>query len=368
MKFQRKLQIFISSTYTDLIRERQVAVSAILENGHIPAGMELFAAGDEEQMQVIRRWIDNSDIFILLLGKRYGSIESKSKKSYTHLEYEYAIQRKIPFFAIVLSDSFFNAKVKNGEGLETFSEKSNPAKFSEFYNLVTSKMCSFADDEKDIKLKIWQSIRDLEFRHEFNGWVSAQEIPDNTKVIEDFSSMVNKVSQLQDENNRLKDKINKLESTSKEKEKFDGRTFEELVRLLQDTKVTLKIEKQKEVTITLLKALNTLSSTLASGVSNAATSSENERQIFYEVARPLVVYGIMQADKTPSGVHWKRFALSDLGKRFLYQLRTTIKDVQPKEEKQKNVKESSKQPNKKRSSDYPTEQIFEREGARQASI
>ena len=81
MKFQRKLQIFISSTYTDLIRERQVAVSAILENGHIPAGMELFAAGDEEQMQVIRRWIDNSDIFILLLGKRYGSIESKSKKS-----------------------------------------------------------------------------------------------------------------------------------------------------------------------------------------------------------------------------------------------------------------------------------------------
>jgi hypothetical protein len=55
---KRKLQIFVSSTYTDLRAERQSAVEAILKAGHIPAGMKLFIAGDESQWQTIRRWIE----------------------------------------------------------------------------------------------------------------------------------------------------------------------------------------------------------------------------------------------------------------------------------------------------------------------
>ena len=43
----KKLQVFVSSTYTDLIEERQAAVQAILDAGHIPAGMELFKLGME---------------------------------------------------------------------------------------------------------------------------------------------------------------------------------------------------------------------------------------------------------------------------------------------------------------------------------
>ncbi|PBO90032.1 hypothetical protein CI711_19850 [Shigella boydii] len=46
----RKFQVFISSTFTDLIEERQAAVSAILTAGHIPAGMELFKPGDRSQL------------------------------------------------------------------------------------------------------------------------------------------------------------------------------------------------------------------------------------------------------------------------------------------------------------------------------
>lgn len=59
----KKLQVFVSSTYTDLIEERQAAVEAILDAGHIPAGMELFKAG-KSQMKTIRKWIDESDIYI----------------------------------------------------------------------------------------------------------------------------------------------------------------------------------------------------------------------------------------------------------------------------------------------------------------
>src|ERR1700751_4047573 len=84
---KRKLQVFVSSTYEDLKDERQAAVEAILTAGHIPAGMELFAAGDQSQMEVIKRWIDESDVYLLILGGRYGSVEPRTKLSYKELEY-----------------------------------------------------------------------------------------------------------------------------------------------------------------------------------------------------------------------------------------------------------------------------------------
>lgn len=87
---KKKLQVFISSTYIDLIAERQAAVEAILDAGHIPAGMELFQAGSQSQKETIERWIDESDVYLLILGSRYGSIEPDSKMSYTHWEYDYA--------------------------------------------------------------------------------------------------------------------------------------------------------------------------------------------------------------------------------------------------------------------------------------
>jgi hypothetical protein len=89
----KKMQVFISSTYTDLIEERQKAVEAILNAGHIPAGMELFKAG-RSQMETIKKWIDESDVYCLLLGGRYGSIEEESGLSYTELEYKYAVSKK----------------------------------------------------------------------------------------------------------------------------------------------------------------------------------------------------------------------------------------------------------------------------------
>jgi hypothetical protein len=99
---KRKLQIFVSSTYQDLHSERQAAVDAILRAGHIPAGMELFAAGDTSQLETIFRWIDESDIYMLILGSRYGSVDEASGKSYTQIEYEYAITAGKRFFAVVL--------------------------------------------------------------------------------------------------------------------------------------------------------------------------------------------------------------------------------------------------------------------------
>jgi len=46
-----------------------------------------------------------NQIYILILGGRYGSIEPESGKSYTQIEYKYALQKGIPVFAVVLSTS-----------------------------------------------------------------------------------------------------------------------------------------------------------------------------------------------------------------------------------------------------------------------
>ncbi|PCS18553.1 hypothetical protein RU89_GL000126 [Lactococcus cremoris] len=47
---------------------------------------------------------------MLILGGRYGSVEEKSQKSYTRLEYEYAISKGIPIFSVVLTDDFLKEK------------------------------------------------------------------------------------------------------------------------------------------------------------------------------------------------------------------------------------------------------------------
>ena len=49
----KKYQVFISSTYKDLIEARAKVRDAILSMYHFPVGMELFGAANEEQWQII---------------------------------------------------------------------------------------------------------------------------------------------------------------------------------------------------------------------------------------------------------------------------------------------------------------------------
>ena len=88
----RKLQVFVSSTYSDLVDVRLAAMEAILAAGHIPAAMEQFSPGDETAWEKIKRWIRQSDGYLLILGGRYGSREPLSGRGYVELEYDYALE------------------------------------------------------------------------------------------------------------------------------------------------------------------------------------------------------------------------------------------------------------------------------------
>ena len=181
----KKLQVFVSSTYTDLFEERQAAVEAILDAGHIPAGMELFKAGNESQLKTIYKWIDESDVYMLILGGRYGSIDEKSGKSYTQLEYEYALSKDIPVFAVVLSPSFLTNKI-NTLGLDRIMEQIAPDKYQSFKSLVMSKIIREVDDCKDIKISIYTTLHDFIDTYNLTGWTKEL---DNEIKIEEICSL-----------------------------------------------------------------------------------------------------------------------------------------------------------------------------------
>jgi hypothetical protein len=95
MLSQNRYQIFVSSTYEDLKIERQQVAQAILELEHFPAGMEIFPASNETQWELIKKFIAESDYFIVVVGGRYGSVDAAGA-SYTEKEFDYAQELGIP--------------------------------------------------------------------------------------------------------------------------------------------------------------------------------------------------------------------------------------------------------------------------------
>lgn len=221
---QRKLQVFVSSTYLDLKEERQAAVEAILMAGHIPAGMELFASEDKTQMEVIKKWIDESDVYLLILGGRYGSIDKESGKSYTHLEYDYAVENGKAYFAVVVRDEAQIERVnKNGD---QFDEQDNRQKFRDFKATVTSKIVKYWSDSKDIQLSIIQTLSRYAEHEDLVGWVRADTATNIGPIAEELAK-------LSKENEQLRSKVALLESFGEGEQKYHGLTFEQMKNQLE---------------------------------------------------------------------------------------------------------------------------------------
>lgn len=68
---EKKYQIFISSTFKDLKIARLKVRDAVLSMYHFPVGMEMFGALDEDQWEVIKRDIDASDYYVLIITIRF---------------------------------------------------------------------------------------------------------------------------------------------------------------------------------------------------------------------------------------------------------------------------------------------------------
>jgi len=98
MNQQKRYQIFVSSTFADLEEERGKVMETILNFDCFPAGMEMFPAMDEEIFEYIKRIINDSDCYLLIIGGRYGSVADDGV-SWTEKEYDYAVSKGKPVIA-----------------------------------------------------------------------------------------------------------------------------------------------------------------------------------------------------------------------------------------------------------------------------
>lgn len=163
----KRYQIFVSSTFSDLQDERQAVMQALLSLDHFPAGMELFPASDEDQWALIKGVIDDSDYYVLVVGGRYGST-TEAGISYTEMEFDYARLRKKPVLAFVHQNPGLipAGKTDLGDGarakLEAFRKKVEDGRHVKYW--------ISADD---LRAKVIQSISAETKRNPQEGWVRA---------------------------------------------------------------------------------------------------------------------------------------------------------------------------------------------------
>lgn len=320
---RKKLQVFVSSTYTDLREERQAAVEAILKAGHLPAGMELFAAGDQSQLDTIRRWIDESDVFMLILGTRYGSIDPNTSLSYIELEYDYAIEKNIPVFAVVINEESIDSKLKQFG--RSAIEQERPRELQLFREKILSRICSFFTHPADVKLAVHETLADFVARHSFSGWVRAEDVASVATLVNELSRATQRVRELESEvmelQSRLSDVYRKVGVPTEEE-------LEDLAALLATTNVK-HIREGEEWSFSLLEWLFLYRDSLVRGVSNHASAPDWESFLYYNICPKLAVQELAAsegaADKT-----WRRFALTARGRALLAYL--DRKRVQPSPE------------------------------------
>ncbi|QAS52321.1 DUF4062 domain-containing protein [Halobacillus litoralis] len=210
----KKLQVFVSSTFLDLKEERQKAVEGILRAGHIPAGMELFTAASKSQWQVIEEWIKESDILMLILGGKYGSIDHDTGKSYTQLEYEFALKHDIPVFAIVLSDQYLANKKSKDIQMEIYErdvKEPNIDKYENFKKLVLSNLVRYTENISEIATEVSYSLQNFvrkdAIEYKFRGWVRSTEL--NQGNLDETTSQNNKLFKMDED--LLNEAINTIE-------------------------------------------------------------------------------------------------------------------------------------------------------------
>lgn len=203
----KRYQIFISSTYTDLQEERQEVLKSVLKLRHIPVGMEHFVATNKEQFDYIKRLLDETDYYIIIVGNRYGS-QADDGISYTEKEFDYAVSLGIPVIACIHSNP--DSLPVNKSDLELDAKQ----KLQEFRNKVMHhRMVSYFNWENpsalsaEVVVALINTIND----NPRPGWERVASYEN--------SDLLNQINDLRIENNRMKALLDEKKS-SEEQEQF----------------------------------------------------------------------------------------------------------------------------------------------------
>jgi len=166
-----KYQVFVSSTFEDLQEERKEVCQAVLESHCIPAGMELFPASNKSQWDFIKRVIDESDFYLIIIAGKYGSIginDEGKKVSYTEMEFDYALNQKKPIIALVY-DNVNNLPMSK---VETTQKRNN--QLEQFRKKVYSgRIIKKWNNKDDLRACVLAALSSLKEETNAPGWIRA---------------------------------------------------------------------------------------------------------------------------------------------------------------------------------------------------
>jgi hypothetical protein len=98
------LVAMISSTAWGLKRHRAAAVDACLRQKVQPRMMEHEPPADRDATALSLAMVDEADVYVLILGFRYGAVPPGGEKSYTHLELDHARMSGKPTIVLLMSE------------------------------------------------------------------------------------------------------------------------------------------------------------------------------------------------------------------------------------------------------------------------
>ncbi|MDE1557368.1 MULTISPECIES: DUF4062 domain-containing protein [Comamonas] len=184
-----KHQVFVSSTYKDLIEERKAVIHALLELDCIPAGMELFPATDEDAWSLIKEVIDGCDYYLLILAGKYGSA-GPDGIGYTEMEFDYAVSVSKPVLAFIheAPDKLTASNIEKTEAMQN--------KLAAFREKAKAKHCKFWTSPEDLGGKVSRSLVQLRKRHPSPGWVPGK-FAASQSMLRELQELRTKVAQLE---------------------------------------------------------------------------------------------------------------------------------------------------------------------------
>lgn len=194
---KKKYQVFISSTYRDLIEERS-KVSQILPGlDCIPTGMEIFTPSSQDIWSTIEQYLVDCDYYILIIGGRYGSL-TKEGISFTEKEYNLAIEKQIPVIAMLHKnlDKLDHKKKEEDDEL-----KSKLRLFNE--RIIASQTPGYWEEKNELALLIFSALTELKIKEPRVGWIR-----DSGQSSEALLAQLNTLRQ---EKEHLIEKLNELQ-------------------------------------------------------------------------------------------------------------------------------------------------------------
>ena len=181
----KKYQVFISSTYKDLKIARQKVVDTILAMGHFPVGMEMFGARDEEQWKIIEKTIDQSDYYIVIIGKCFGTQVPGDNISYTQKEFRYAKEKGIPILAFIIQDDATVAKTHED------TEPEKIVRLNAFKREIeTGRTVDYWENPDNLATKVAVSLPNAITSHPMPGWVRMESLSEDGKVREEVGHII----------------------------------------------------------------------------------------------------------------------------------------------------------------------------------